>query len=524
MKLVIWRAFLVVPVLFFAVCVFAKVPDIKIKVAEYDSKISFSMPEGGKWSFGDKSGLAKANDKFLLTAKLKKPSCKKFHVMVESVPLRDQAKLEAALAKWRSGKRAVNTLTIGKITYSADGVTPAYDGRVLYIGQGTFADRETAQKLSDQLAAESCSNWIFEEIITLSAGTMELKKNGKKLLSGNIALELFPAKSVRLENVEHAKGYSWHGFETRIYAGNMKFSWGGQNFVDCILTTDMESLLAGVVPAEISSRAEPAALQAQAVAARGEILGKIALSHYNEGFDCCAEQHCQVYKGERSETERMRSAILPTRGMLLNDSSGSIVDAVYSANCGGHTESNHLVWTSQPNPILEGTWDTVNACSLNLTNETDVASYIRFPPDSFCSDKTVEGGDKFRWSKSLGSSEIKDVEKKLQIGRIKDCGDVKRGPSGRIYSITFNGENGNKTVIKELAIRKLFGGLRSACFIVSWKKDAEGYFCGAEFIGAGWGHGVGMCQSGAQSMAKRGFKFSEILSHYFPGSLLKRKY
>jgi len=214
----------------------------------------------------------------------------------------------------------------------------------------------------------------------------------------------------------------------------------------------------------------------------------------------------------------------PTRGFLLQSADGGIVDAVYAANCGGHGESNHLVWTSPPDPILAGVWDLATPPDLDLTREKDLTTFIRNPPLCYCSDTTVEGGDKFRWKKSVSGADWQGVVERAGVGRIRDVGEFVRGVAGRLYRLTIIGEKGPRSVMKELPIRKLFGGLRSACFIATFTKDASGFITGAEFEGAGWGHGVGMCQTGAQSLAKRGQPFSRILIHYFPGSELVKAY
>ncbi len=445
--------------------------------------------------------------------------------MVESAPRRDPARLEAALQKWRAGGRPVHTFDAGKISYAADGKTVAWDGRVVYIGVGMFDTRDAASKLVDELAAAGSSSWIFEEILSQARGSLALHINGKRVAAGSTELQLVPGGVVELKKVEHARGYAWHGFADRSYRGQITIRWGAQDALDAIFTTDLETILAGVVPSEISSKAAPAALQAQAVAARGEILSKVGLRHLGEGFDFCAEQHCQVYAGENEASRKLGPVIAKTRGTLLRNAEGAIVDAVYAANCGGHGEPNHLVWTSPPDPQLKGVWDIRgNPGKLDLTREDDVSSFIRNPPLCWCGDATVEGGDKFRWKKTLMAGDWKKVEEAAGIGRISSISGFERGPSGRLFKLTLTGETGSKTVMKELAIRKLFGGLRSACFIAEWKRDDGGFIEGAEFTGAGWGHGVGMCQTGAQSMAKAGKSFDQILSHYFPGAKIEKAY
>jgi SpoIID/LytB domain protein len=516
------------PILFLLIgsspIVFGAAPAIRLKVAEYPAAFTFSLPSGGTWELGKHQGKLGPKDTFRVTTHQKSPAIIKYHVIVESAARRDQAKCDAALAKWRASGRPIHTLEYGKQSLAADGKTVTYDGRVLFIGVGHFMTREPAQKLVDELSSQSQSSWVMEEVLQLAKGTISLMKGKRVLAKSDSALLLQPHGLIRLKQVEHARGFSWHGYADRSYRAPMTVQFGARNALDCILRFDLETMLAGVVPSEISSRADPAALCAQAVAARGEILAKMGIRHLNEGFNFCSEQHCQVYSGETEASIRVGKAIAPTFGLLLQGADGGIIDAVYSANCGGHTEPNHLVWTSSPDPYLAGTWDIKPAPALDLTQEEDVRPYILGTPAAFCHAPGVEGGDKFRWSKTLTKKDWKEVENRGQVGRIKDITDLERGPSGRLFRLTLVGKTGKRTIMKELTIRKLFGMLRSACFIADWKKDAAGFIAEAEFHGAGWGHGVGMCQTGAQNMARQGFSYEQILAHYFPGSLLKKFY
>ena len=175
--------------------------------------------------------------------------------------------------------------------------------------------------------------------------------------------------------------------------------------------------------------------------------------------------------------------------------------------------------------MLMGVWDTtLNPPSLDLSEEKQVTAFITNPPACFCSDPAAEGGVNFRWKKTVSAGDWKTIENAIGVGRIKKVTDIARGFSGRMYRITFIGERGSKTVMKELNIRKLLGGLKSSCFIATWNVDASGFITSAELTGAGFGHGVGMCQTGAQSMGKRNWSFDKILAHYFPGSILKKWY
>ncbi|MBI3037542.1 SpoIID/LytB domain-containing protein, partial [bacterium] len=413
---------------------------------------------------------------------------------------------------------------MGKLKFDQSGKTVIYDGRILFIGVGQFDENKPAQILVDDLAALGSSSWILEEVIKSSVGNLRFEINGKKIVESSDQFALVPKTTVQLSKVEFAKGYSWHGFGNRKFRGTLNIRWGAQNSLDCITTTDLETVLSGVVPSEISSKAAIGALEAQTVAARGEILSKMGLRHLGEKFDFCSEQHCQVYSGETPESIAVGKAVSNTQGILLANAEGGFVDAVYSANCGGHGEANHIVWTSFPDPQLIGVWDSKKISNLDLTSEDSVKRFIRAPPPCYCDDPTLEGGDKFRWKKEISAKEWGGVVERGGVGSIRNFKEFSRGNSGRLYKITIEGEKGSRTIMKELNIRKLFGGLRSACFVADWKRNSKGFIIEGLFEGAGWGHGVGMCQTGAQGMARSGENFQKILLHYFPGSHLMKVY
>ncbi|MBF0410915.1 MAG: SpoIID/LytB domain-containing protein [Candidatus Riflebacteria bacterium] len=488
---------------------------INIKVAQYKTSFEFICPAGGTWATGGTTGTLSARDTAVVVGTLQTSAVKQFHVMVASVPLNDSEKLNQTIAKWEAAGWQVHTLIVG--------INDHYDSRVALIGVGIFGDAASAQPTIDAIAASGNSSWIFEEIISRSQGSIKLSVNGQVQAVGE-ELTITPKNTTLLKKVEYGMGYPWHGFADRNYRGNITCQWGAQDAMDCILNTSLETVLAGVVPSEISANAVTGALQAQAVAARGEILSKIGRRHINEGFDTCSEQHCQVFSGETADALAVAQKIAPTAGYVLTENSGAILDAVYSSNCGGHSEANHFVWTTQPNPILSGVWDSPSEINLDLSEEEQVGVHIKSSPACFCNDPNVEGGDKFRWKKSVPAADWKSIQNSIGVGRINKITDIARGYSGRIYRMTFIGESGNKTIMKELNIRKLFGGLRSSCFVADYKADANGFIVSAEISGAGFGHGVGMCQTGAQSMARRGYSFSQILIHYFPGSVLKKLY
>jgi SpoIID/LytB domain protein len=492
-------------------------PTVRIRVAQYEKAIEIVMPKGGQWLSGKDHGRLSAGETYRLEGRMTAPSVRKYHLMAGSAPLNKPDLLVEVENRLKQFK--THRFTAGR---EPEAGYP--DNRIIFVGVGLFDDEEKAKKQQDKLAAEGISSWVFFENIKPAQGSLAIYQGKKLIYAGKNLIELVPTETTTLKKAEFARGFSWHGFADRNFSGKLFIGWGFENSLDCVEQTDLEKLLVGIVPSEISAKAPDSALQAQAVAARGEMLSKRGTRHFNEGFDFCSEQHCQVYKGLQSVDKMIAASIKNTRGLILENHEGGILDAVYSANCGGHSSANHQIWVSNPDKHLQGVSDLKTPVKMDLTDHKQAEEFIRNPGEAWCSMKGIEGADKFRWQKTLDESDWKKVEEAAGVGSIRSIGEFVREVSGRIISIKVSGHTGEKTVLRELAIRKLFGMLRSSNFVVEWKRDKEGHVNGANFVGAGWGHGVGMCQTGAQSMANAGYSFDKILLHYFPGAQLKKLY
>jgi SpoIID/LytB domain protein len=285
-----------------------------------------------------------------------------------------------------------------------------------------------------------------------------------------------------------------------------------------------DRFLAGLLPAEIFPNAPDEALKAQAVAARGELLSKIGTRHLGDPFRLCSQTHCQVYLGAGHETPRTTAAVAATRGEVLFTADGKdLADTVYSANCGGHTENNENAWPDMPAmAALRGHRDApapvagksdVYAAGVSAEN---VARFIDQPPAAYCGQAHLGAGDRFRWTVKRTAAELDKLLSRYRLGEIRAIEVPQRGVSGRALAVRVVGSARSETIRGELRIRQAFGGLRSSLFVVE-VKDGE-----AVFRGAGFGHGVGMCQTGAVGMAETGKKYREILRHYYPNTVLRK--
>jgi SpoIID/LytB domain protein len=371
---------------------------------------------------------------------------------------------------------------------------------------------------------------LWSEPAARPSGTVELAgPPGVVLAAGaDIAtVEVPSGAGIEVRDVEHDEGYAAHGRETRVYRGRVFVTVGADGRVAAVNVLPMEELLRGIVPSEIYATAPRAALEAQAVTARGEVLAKIGARHLADPYLLCAEQHCQVYRGLSGEHPATDAAIAATRGEALFGEDG-LVDSVYSAMCGGHTEDNDAVWGGPPDPHLRGVpdWDGHPAALARFEDRVDdgeVRAFLTADADAACRRSSLARPERYRWERRFSAAEVDRLAKPLGVGHVLSLEVTGRGSSGRATGLAVTGTAGATVVRGELTIRRLFGNLNSALFVV----DREGPRRGPAswtFRGGGWGHGVGMCQVGAIGRAEAGADHRAILRHYFSGAEIVRLY
>ena len=264
----------------------------------------------------------------------------------------------------------------------------------------------------------------------------------------------------------------------------------------------------------------------------------------HNNYDVCADDHCQRYQGiTRASTSAVEKAIEATRGEVLMYQD-KICDARFSKSCGGISETFENCWAPERHsylvPVIDNN-DVPLGFELDLTDETNAQDWIRHSPPAFCNttDKNIlaqilnnydqETTDFYRWKVEYSQTELSELlarRSNIHFGQIIDLIPVKRGESGRIIELKIIGTQRTVIVGKELEIRKWLSNshLYSSAFVVDksdFVNDIPQHFT---LIGAGWGHGVGLCQIGAAVMGDKGYKYDEILLHYFRGAELKRIY
>ncbi|MDR2815888.1 MAG: SpoIID/LytB domain-containing protein [Proteiniphilum sp.] len=397
---------------------------------------------------------------------------------------------------------------------------------------------------------------------------------GKILFNGETFDELvFEAddphrNSFGLKNVIIGVQFHWERKESQYFQGNLKFIMENDG-ISAINIVSLEDYLTSVISSEMSATSSEELLKTHAVISRSWLLAQIrknkSLENAGTGyqtsfktpteifrwydrenhnrFDVCADDHCQRYQGiARQSTELVKKVIRETRGetLLYN---GDICDARFSKCCGGATEIFENVWEPAPHPYLQAKLDQAEGAFLpDLTVEENAEKWIRSSPAAFCNTKDTyilkqvlndydrETADFYRWTITYSQEELSALIRErsgIDFGEIIALQPLERGASGRIIRLKIIGAERVMTIGKELEIRRTLSKshLYSSAFVAdAHGEDKNGIPQAFTLTGAGWGHGVGLCQIGAAIMAEKGYGYKEILAHYFPLSEKKMIY
>lgn len=376
--------------------------------------------------------------------------------------------------------------------------------------------------------------------------------------------------SFSLSDVTIGVNFHWERKETQTFLGTLRFVVESDKIV-AINELPVEKYLESVISSEMSATSSLELLKAHAVISRSWLLAQMKkrrevaesgnnffsftkkedtlIRWYDREdhtlFDVCADDHCQRYQGITKETSpHVAEAIRQTKGQILMDGE-EICDARFSKCCGGITEEFQYCWEDTPKTYLTAVRDIalgVKHTLPNLTNEEEAEKWIRFNPPAFCNtqDKKIlsevlndydqETANFYRWKETLSQEKLQQLiadKLKMDLGAILDMKAVERGKSGRISKLQIIGTEKTFTIGKELEIRRTLSDshLLSSAFVVDkYDKDEQGVPQRFELIGAGWGHGVGLCQIGAAVMGEQGYHYDAILLHYYQGAEIKKLY
>lgn len=388
---------------------------------------------------------------------------------------------------------------------------------------------------------------------------------------------------VRLHDVVTGRGFHWQKRVGFTFEGVLEFrAVAGRLLV--VNELGLEDYLQGVITAEMSGRCPIEFLKTQCIVARSWVLAHTEPKHTDLPIDRCNDDCCQRYQGTTSWTPSAAEAVIATRGQVVTDAAGHIIDANYSKSCGGIIEAPEYVWFTPKTcqraavdapvdspcrrflPVIEDNLDDFLGggwlagadvfCSPNIVPDRDLPRYLG---------SVDEGGGHFRWTVTYSRDQLENVlRRKLArvfaepgepasveagrilvadlpprevacrvpaIARLSDLRVVQRGPSGRACELEIEYEDraGRRCRVgirSEYRIREVLHEkfLYSSAFKVSIERGGDGTPAAISLIGAGWGHGAGMCQIGALGMAVRGYSCRDILTHYFAGVEIRALY
>jgi stage II sporulation protein D len=461
-----------------------------------------------------------AGDAWTVTVENAKPAMLQEWTVVETLGPDDATGIAAALARWKDRGFEPRAFEIGTLFGTSGEVI---DTREIRIAIDPVASGKGAARAAEHAKRFGVKTIVHEELVRRPSGTI-VARSGGTIIRNPSVLWFQPRRGTEtlvVADVPTGTGGSQleTGHEDRRYWGAVYVTLDHDGSLVAANAVSEDKLLAGLVPAEMYPDAPEAALEAQAIAARTELLQKIGRRNLTDPFLLCSTQQCQVYGGAGKEDPRTTRAVEKTRGMVLLRDGGGMVDIRYSASCGGHTEDNDAIWGGEPDPSLRGRSDDLKA---TMTKVTDIDAFLDEPADSaWCGRvKSATAKAKFRWTETISAVDItaRVAIEYPELGRIKSLVPRVRGSSGRIETLSITGDKASVDVTGDLHIRRLLGGLKSTLFEV--KREGDSFV----FRGAGFGHGVGMCQLGAIGMAEAGKPHDQILAHYYRGTHLHKLY
>ncbi len=407
---------------------------------------------------------------------------------------------------------------------------------------------------------------------TVSGNQQVSFEEGGILWNGNVYRELTftpldEDSSFSLYDVTIGINFHWERQETQSFIGTLKLVvYEGK--ITAINILPAEDYLTSVISSEMNATSSLEFLKAHAVVSRSWLLAQIekrkAMSKKQGDFfsfvktdteyirwydredhtifDVCADDHCQRYQGiTKATNQSVAEAVKATRGQVMMYKN-SICDARFSKCCGGITEEFDTCWENKKYPYLTAVRDDKNDAAMpDLTIEEEADKWIRSTPDGFCNthDKHIlsqilnnydqETTNFYRWKVRYTQEELAELIRtntKCDYGQIIDLIPVERGKSGRISKLKIVGTLKTLIIGKELEIRRTLSDthLFSSAFVVDkglQQDDVPAWF---ELTGAGWGHGVGLCQIGAAVMGEKGYNYNDILLHYYKDADIRKLY
>lgn len=507
-------------------------PLIRIGIAEGVDAITFSantaimvLPLGD----GGSEIRVEPGSDFTASIADGQPGTYTYSVVVAELTPSERDAVAPTRAEWEARGYTVRTRQVGSI-FAVTG--QRFDTRKTLLTVGETDSASAADALSDELARTyGIESRVHSELDDHPGGMIELSglPGGTRIRNRDVLWIRGSEDTVfTVRDVPYDRWMGGTQSETRRYVGSLVFTADRNGQLSVVNETTIERLVEGILPAELYANSPEHAMRAQAVAARSELLADLGVRHLADPYMTCSDQRCQVYRGIDYERTPESRAVQATRGEVLADGD-QVIKAYFSSNNGGFSASNAWTWGEAERPYLVAHPDgpAPRPEHLDGLDEHELRDFIDNPPDSFAN--IPRASSTFRWTRELSGSELSlaVARRYPDLGPVTDLEILERGPSGRVARMAIRGTRGSVIVERELNVRFTLGGerpLRSALFVMDVDRAADGIVERVLLEGGGFGHGVGLCQSGAVGMADRGFDYREILENYYRGTELRTLY
>ena len=512
------------------VCALKKQPHIDIKFNPDDYML---LDSEGSQLFPD------IKHEVLWRAKVKKGKSAQYEYYLVLNESQNPSLLRKKLEEYRKTDKLAFIKKVGGDSYIGDKLVASNEKHLIMVGPF----------LSESKAALHARKYnkfkhmrIHKTLLKPGKGTIELYdaeyENFTEIIN---SFQLKPKNAQAFFQVKHyaiaEQGTEKPKHKDLLYQGVFNIEIDEQNTLTAVNKLSVEDYIKGVLYSELGDPIQLEYAKSMAIIARSQVFSRIGQCHVNEGFDFCSDSHCLRYYGNNFKIPEIEQAVEKTKGLILM-LDGEVCQSYFHYSCGGHTENTSGICLDDDLKYIHGKFDgnAAQKIKLDLRREEDVKSWIESKPEVNCriDEQTMNSShklslDSFRWEVFYTRDELQDIlRRKLaeDVGLIYDIIPLSRGVSGRIKEVEILGSLKNIRVAGELNIRAVFSEtyLNSTCFIIKSELDMDGVPMNFNFIGAGMGHGVGLCKVGATRMACNNKTHRDIIGHYFEECEIKRIY
>jgi stage II sporulation protein D len=511
-----------------------KIPIIRIGVIQSTDQVTFKCNQSFSLqnSREEKIFAGQANQNYILAIRSSQPA--EINYQVRAGIEKDRSKAE----QWVNDlKRQGLDAQLRIVGVSFDVNNHNIDNQEHWIVIGDFSNYEEAQAFRNRQKNPG-EYVVVENIMQPATGVIELSGQNLGLVVRIVPDVNDESTYITVNDVMIGIEFHWQRLEDLEYRGVIEVGLNNEGKLVAINELDIENYLVSVNSSEMTPDCPLGLLEAQTVVARNTVLATMGKHHYNTNFHLCSDDHCQCYQGKKREQQISRQAVERTWGEVIMYGD-EICDARYSKICGGIMEGYHNVWENRDIPYMVMGADSDQPIDHPANTEQKAKKLIDTEVPAYCNTKLFKLPPKlanlystenlFRWEVNFKREELEQLiqEKTGQdIGELQDIIPLERGDSGRLIYIELVGSKKRLKIGKELQIRRVFSSshLYSSCFYVEKEFGADGKVEQFKLKGAGWGHGVGLCQVGATVMAMKNIPYQKILEHYYKNTRMVKLY